>query len=81
MVFLSHEYYPNGGMNDFKKDFDSLEEAKKYLVDEDELYRNPIKKEYEKRGKVYTYKQFEEFVFHIFDLENNSIVFDNDDFK
>lgn len=30
MLFISEDYYPGGGMFDFVKDFDTLQEAKKY---------------------------------------------------
>jgi len=32
-VFVFAEYYPKGGMNDFKASFDSLTEAKEYVID------------------------------------------------
>ena len=30
LLFTGDKYYPNGGMYDFRHDFDSLEEAKQY---------------------------------------------------
>jgi hypothetical protein len=32
LVFTGELYYPLGGMKDFKSDFDTLEEAKDYLL-------------------------------------------------
>jgi hypothetical protein len=31
LVFLGDNYYPCGGMRDFKEDFDTLNEAKQYI--------------------------------------------------
>lgn len=31
-VFRSAYYYPNGGMGDFKKSFDTIEEAQEYAA-------------------------------------------------
>lgn len=31
-VFRSPHYYPNGGMGDFKKSFDTIEEAQDYAA-------------------------------------------------
>jgi hypothetical protein len=41
-VFGWDKYYPYGGMNDFKKSFETFEEAEKWLDDfkKDDQYRN-----------------------------------------
>lgn len=31
LCFACEEYYPGGGMNDFREEFDDLEEAKKWF--------------------------------------------------
>lgn len=35
LVFAGDTYYPVGGMDDFLKDFDSMDEALKYLLNSD----------------------------------------------
>ena len=36
MVFTGSDYYPSGGMKDFRADFDTLDEALKFLVKDPE---------------------------------------------
>lgn len=33
LCFAFEEYYPEGGMNDFRKDFDDIEEAKEWFYE------------------------------------------------
>jgi hypothetical protein len=37
LVFTYDHYYPGGGMNDFRGSFDTLEEAKEYIVRDNHL--------------------------------------------
>ena len=46
MVFACLSYYPSGGMNDFKGDFDSLE---------DESYLNHVEKLRESNDHIHVY--------------------------
>ena len=32
-LFMCNEYYPNGGMNDYKGDYDSIEECKERMIE------------------------------------------------
>ena len=59
LVFLGEHYYPNGGMNDFNKDFDTLDEAKKYI----ENWLNGA--EYPKT----------EYWYHVYSIEDKAIVY------
>lgn len=38
LVFTGSDYYPNGGMGDFRADFDTLDEALKFLVNDRETW-------------------------------------------
>lgn len=38
LVFLGEIYYPSGGWEDFRVDFDSLEEALNYIKSKEPLY-------------------------------------------
>jgi len=39
LVFLGENYYPLGGWEDFRSDFDSLEECLNYIESQDACYR------------------------------------------
>lgn len=42
LLFAYADYYPSGGMNDFVKDFDSIEELKKWADNEVDNAINPF---------------------------------------
>lgn len=38
LIFAGHNFYPNGGVSDFKTDASSVEEARDYLANSDERF-------------------------------------------
>jgi hypothetical protein len=62
LVFIGEYYYPNGGIKDFKEDFNTLDEAKQYI--EDWLNNEP-------------YYLKTEYWYHVYSIEDKTIVLKN----
>lgn len=67
LVFLGHNYYPNGGMADFFNCYDSLEEARKELELKLDEFRKS--KHFNFRGNSSYYHSDADGWWEIFDLE------------
>ena len=59
LVFLGDNYYPCGGMRDFKEDFDTLDDAKNHI-------ENLLNAETFART---------EFWYHVYSIEDKAIVY------
>lgn len=59
LVFIGEDYYPNGGMEDFKEDFNTLDDAKQYI--ENWLNDEPYSKT--------------EYWYHVYSIEDKAIVY------
>lgn len=60
LVFIGEDYYPNGGMEDFKEDFNTLDEAKQCIEDYIECDVNLDK---------------HDFWYHVYSIEDKAIVY------
>lgn len=67
-VFGYLDYYPEGGMNDFIKDFDTINEAVRLV--EASTTKKPIKE-----GSSYTYTKWDKA--SVFDTETRKLVYDS----
>lgn len=59
LVFLGDDYYPYGGMLDFKEDFDTLDDAKNHI---------------ENLLNAKTFARTE-FWYHVYSIEDKAIVY------
>lgn len=74
-LFYGEQYYANGGMGDFAKDFDTTEEAVWAAKTRDKSEQEEVRARWEKGGNfTYEFKPFKDTWAHVWDTKLNKEV-------